>query len=99
MQSIKIRLKPIGIALCTSTLFLAGCSNLLPNKQSPKESSFPSFSFPFGSPSLDDYKKTVAQRIISDNSNKTYSSRPQALLRAVIVLKFRIDANGRLLHS
>ncbi|QRX84278.1 hypothetical protein JQN73_08885 [Glaciimonas sp. PAMC28666] len=48
---------------------------------------------------LDGYKRNLAQRIVAVNSTKVYIGRPQALLRAVIVLKFYIDADGQLLRT
>ncbi|MEC5215296.1 protein TonB [Actimicrobium sp. GrIS 1.19] len=45
------------------------------------------------------YKEDLAQRICETNSTKVYVSRPQALLRGVIVVKFVVDANGKLISS
>lgn len=45
------------------------------------------------------YKEDLAQRISETNSTKVYVGHPQALLRAVVVLKYTVDANGKLLHS
>ncbi len=45
------------------------------------------------------YKEDIAHRIVETSSTKVYVQRPQALLRSVIVLKFVIDANGRLVRS
>lgn len=45
------------------------------------------------------YKEDIARRISETSSTKVYIERPQALLRSVIVLKFVIDANGRLVRS
>lgn len=45
------------------------------------------------------YKEDIAHRIAETSSTKVYIERPQALLRSVIVLKFVIDANGRLVRS
>lgn len=45
------------------------------------------------------YQEALAKRIVEVNSIKVYVGRPQALLRAVIVLKYTVDANGKLLHS
>lgn len=45
------------------------------------------------------YKEDIAHRIAETSSTKVYVERPQALLRSVIVLKFVIDANGRLVRS
>jgi protein TonB len=45
------------------------------------------------------YKYDLAQRIVEVNSTKVYTSRPQALLRSVIVVKYTIDAGGNLVRS
>jgi protein TonB len=49
--------------------------------------------------SLDDYKRGLAQRIVEVNSTQVYVGRPQALLRAVIVLKYFVSADGQLLRT
>ncbi|MCU6433476.1 TonB C-terminal domain-containing protein [Undibacterium sp. Jales W-56] len=48
---------------------------------------------------LNGYKKDLAQHISRENASATYSERPQALLRAVIVVKFAMNADGKLLSS
>lgn len=45
------------------------------------------------------YKKDIAERIAEVNSTKVYIERPQALLRAVIVIKYVIASDGKLLRS
>jgi periplasmic protein TonB len=45
------------------------------------------------------YKQDIAQRISQVNSRHVYAERPQALLRSIVVLKFAVDENGRLLRS
>ncbi len=45
------------------------------------------------------YKRDVAQHIASLNASKTYAGRPQALLRSVVVVRYVVDANGRLVRS
>lgn len=49
--------------------------------------------------SLDDYKADLARRISQVNSTKVHVDRPQALLRAVIVLKYVVDKDGNLVRS
>lgn len=49
--------------------------------------------------SLDQYKRELAQRISQVNSTKVYVTRPQALLRSVIVIHFWVDAQGGLTRS
>ena len=48
---------------------------------------------------VEGYKRDIALRISEVNSTKVYSGQPQALLRAVIVVKFSVDAGGKLLKS
>ena len=48
---------------------------------------------------LDSYKRDLAYRIVAVNSTRVYTGRPQALLRAVIVVKFYVDADGKLVRS
>lgn len=45
------------------------------------------------------YKREIAQHISQNNLAFIYTERPQALLRAVIVLKFSISADGKLLQK
>jgi protein TonB len=44
---------------------------------------------------LDAYKRIVAQRILDANTARTYDGAPPHLLRAVVVLQFTIDGQGR----
>lgn len=44
---------------------------------------------------LDAYKRDVAQRILAANAARTYDGAPPHLLRAVVVLQFTIDGQGR----
>lgn len=48
---------------------------------------------------VDAYKHAIALRISEVNSTKVYPGRPQALLRSIIVIKFSVDAGGKLLRS
>ncbi|MFZ6644302.1 hypothetical protein ACO0LO_01185 [Undibacterium sp. TJN25] len=48
---------------------------------------------------LDGYKRDLAERIAQVNSTKVYIERPQALLRAVIVIKYAVAPDGKLLRS
>lgn len=48
---------------------------------------------------VESYKQDIAQRISQVSSTRVYTTRPQALLRAVIVVKFTIDSQGRLVSS
>ena len=48
---------------------------------------------------LNQYKQELGQRIVQVNSTKVYVTRPQALLRAVIVVQFLVDSQGGLVRS
>lgn len=48
---------------------------------------------------LNAYKHDLAMRISQTNLSNIYTDRPQALLRSVIVLKYVINADGKLLRS
>jgi protein TonB len=48
---------------------------------------------------LNAYKRDLALLITQKNSNSIYQGRPQALLRSVIVLKYAINADGKLLRT
>lgn len=48
---------------------------------------------------VEGYKRDLAQRITEVNSIKVYTTRPQALLRSVVVVRYSVDAGGRLLRS
>jgi protein TonB len=49
--------------------------------------------------SVDRYKRTVAQHIAEVNNDKIYPGHPQALLRSVVVVKYVVDANGKLIRN
>ena len=48
---------------------------------------------------LDAYKRDLALRISEVNAGKVYPGRPQALLRSVVVVRYTVDARGRLVRS
>ncbi len=48
---------------------------------------------------VDAYKHDIALRISEVNSTRVFPGRPQALLRSIIVVKFSVDAGGKLLRS
>lgn len=48
---------------------------------------------------LNGYKADLASRIVQVNSSKVFVGQPQPLLRSVIVIKFQVDGNGRLMRS
>ena len=48
---------------------------------------------------LDAYKRELARRISERNAARVFTGRPQALLRSVVVVRYEVDARGRLLRS
>jgi len=48
---------------------------------------------------IDDYKRQLARHIARLNPHHVFAGRPQALLRSVVVLRYTLDAQGRLLRS
>jgi protein TonB len=54
---------------------------------------------PLAATTMDAYKEVLAEHISNVNASKVFGGQPQALLRSVIVIKFSVDASGKLLHS
>lgn len=48
---------------------------------------------------LDGYKYDLANRIAQTSPVQVFVGRPQALLRSVVVVKYQVDASGRLMRS
>jgi len=94
------------IAIASAAL-LAGCTTVSLNQPTTSSSNGGQRNAPAGaavshntgSMSLERYKRLLAQHIAEVNPDKIYPGNPQALLRSVVVLKYEVDANGRLLHS
>ncbi|WP_211453863.1 hypothetical protein [Collimonas antrihumi] len=78
-----------------SAIMLAACTNKL--LESPLSSTTSNATST--ATTLDDYKRGLAQRIVAVNSSEVYVGRPQALLRAVIVVKYFVNADGQLLRA
>ncbi len=87
--------------LCIAAV-LAGCATDTPG---PTESSGPPQAAVRGEASagpvasLNGYKLALANRIAAVHGDKMYPGRPQALLRSVVVVKYAVDGEGRLLRS
>ena len=92
MMNAKIR----ASLYCVSAIMLAACTNKLAETPAPPATSPDATST---AATLDDYKRALAQRIVAVNSTQVYVGRPQALLRAVIVLKYFVNADGQLLRA
>lgn len=82
------------IALLAVALILAGCSSNAPLQEVGTTADGTS-----KADSIGEYKLALANRITQVNSTRVYIGRPQALLRSVVVVKYVVDANGRLLRS
>jgi len=49
--------------------------------------------------SVDEYKAALAERIVRVTPGSVFIGRPQPLLRSVVVIRYAVYAEGRLLHS
>jgi protein TonB len=87
------------ILICAAAI-LAGCASDKPippiaagaaSHPGPGVGSTPS--------SIQAYKIALANRIAAVNGDKMYPGRPQALLRSVVVVKYVVDGDGRLVRS
>lgn len=85
--------------LCAAAI-LAGCASDKPIPPIAGTSAYP------GGPivgstlsSLQAYKIALANRIAAVNGDKMYTGRPQALLRSVVVVKYVVDGDGKLVRS
>ncbi|OGS93706.1 MAG: hypothetical protein A3K04_06680 [Gallionellales bacterium RBG_16_56_9] len=84
------------IVLLLAVAILAACSGVPPGPAQPASSGPGGMS---AATSLAAYKLDLAQRIVQVSSSQVFSGRPQALLRSVVVIKYQVDAHGRLLRS
>lgn len=92
-----------------STALLAACTSTSYYQPSPPSSSYtpaPHTSNssatgyrPTPNMSVDSYKRLLAKQITAANPDKVYPGNPQAMLRSVVVMKYVVDSNGRLVHS
>src|SRR5450830_1844203 len=83
---------------CAAAVLMTGCSGMLPGT-GPAAITTTTPDATSTASTLDDYKRALAQRIAAVNSTQIYVGRPQALLRAVIVVKYFVDADGKLLRT
>jgi len=84
-----------------ATVLLAGCASQTPAPIAVSNRAVPA-AMPVqgsGSANVDAYKLELAHRIASINADKVYSSRPQSFLRSVVVVRYSVDGNGRLVRS
>lgn len=93
-----INIMKIKIAILLASAFLAACTGGVLRTGGDKSAETTADGTSTAA-TLNGYKQDIAQRISQVNSTKTYTGRPQALLRSVIVLKFSIDGKGNLIRS
>ena len=84
------------ILVCAAAI-LAGCASDRPIPPIAGNAATPGVEAT--SSSVQAYKIALANRIASVNGNKMYPGRPQALLRSVVVVKYVVDGDGRLVRS
>lgn len=77
-------------AMVIASLILAGCATKAPQTTVTPEATANISA---------EYERAVAQKIYASNASRVFSGQPQAMLRAVIVLRYYIDSNGRLISS
>ena len=94
----------IRIPLLLAAAMVAGCSNIPPGETATTsrpmiEQVETTRDGTSTAATVDSYKVDLAQRIYAVNSMHVYTTRPQALLRSVVVLKYTVDAGGNLVRS
>lgn len=97
-----MKIKASAFTICTTALLLtglAGCVGNLVNKVGNNAPITTTITGSSSATTLDSYKRDLAQRIVEVNSTSVFVGHPQALLRAVIVLKYYVDADGKLLRA
>lgn len=78
-------------------LFLAACGTRTPEQNVHLTETTPDATST--ARTIDGYKIALANRIVQVSSTKVFIGRPQPLLRSVVVLKYAVDAEGKLLRS
>jgi protein TonB len=90
------------ILLVIAASLLASCASHPDQESSQPGSSIPAVASPASasqSSTLTGYKREAAQHISQTSVSKTFTGRPQALLRSVVVVKYVLDAQGNLTRS
>lgn len=77
-------------------LAVAGCTITLPSSHVPVVSTPVAA---INSATLDQYRESVAKRIIERNPSYVLRGTPQAMLRSLVVVSFTVDSNGRVVES
>ena len=112
MQLRPFLIRSIALLSAAGASLLAACSSSAPPAASTQQGATPSASAlarferaettsdaTSTARTVDAYKRDIALRISEVNSTKVFPGRPQALLRSIIVVKFSVDAGGKLLRS
>jgi len=93
------------VALLLAVAALAACSSVPLDSTAPVPRGADTAwvgnapSTPSMAASLAGYKHDLARWIAQSSPGQVFAGRPQALLRSVVVVKYQVDANGRLLRS
>jgi protein TonB len=98
-------MKTIKITMLVVTLVLAGCGSqtnkserdALAERISNEVETTPDATST--AHTIGGYKLALANRIAQVSSTKVFIGRPQPLLRSVVVVKYAVDGNGKLLRS
>lgn len=86
----------LSLACVIAIALLAGCAGDSPD---PAGRAATPEALPSASPSVHAYKVALANHIAAVNGDRMYAGRPQALLRSVVVVKYAVDGEGKLLRS
>lgn len=93
-------MKQTRIFLLCAAAILAGCASDAPAPfASGPDQGGTGSALPAPAASLTAYKLALANRIAAVNGEQMYPGRPQALLRSVVVVKYVVDGDGRLVRS
>lgn len=93
-------MKQTRLFLLCAAAILAGCaSDAPPSAAAARGQTGTSAARPAPSASLTAYKVALANHIAAANGERMYGGRPQALLRSVVVVKYVVDGEGRLVRS
>jgi protein TonB len=83
-----------------AVVLLAGCASPSPRVElTSTERMQPGPAAISSAGTVESYKQDVAQRISQVNSTHVHGQRPQALLRSIIVVRYTVDGEGRLVRS
>ena len=87
---------PASLGLLGALLIASGCTFTPPTR--PAAATLPPPAA-VNSLTLDQYRATIAQRIVERNPSYVEHQRPQAMLRSLVVVAFVVDRSGKLVRS